>query len=235
MPAILTYAIGDIHGSYTKLINLYRHCVQHCGANAFRFVFLGDYIDRGKRSREVVEFLIRTQAGAPDQIVCLRGNHDDMLLNAGERDGLALWLDNGGEATLRSYGVSRADDIPAGHLAWFASLPFAINDGKRFYVHAGIKPGVPLEQQSKNAMLWIREPFLSDPSDHGRFIVHGHTPIEAMTPELRSNRLNLDTGACFGGPLTAAVFDEKWIGPIAFITDDGSIARAPALSELEDA
>ena len=84
-------------------------------------------------------------------------------------------------------------------------------------------------------MLWIREPFLSDRRNHGQYIVHGHTPVEIGKAEHLPNRLNLDTGAVFGGPLTAAVFDEDQVGPIAFITDDGTIVSAPALSELEQA
>ena len=88
---------------------------------------------------------------------------------------------------------------------------------------------MPLEEQAKDVMLWIREPFLSDPRDHGQYIVHGHTPVEGRRPELLPNRLNLDTGACFGGPLTAAVFDDTTTGPLAFITDDGTLVPAPAI------
>jgi len=109
--------------------------------------------------------------------------------------------------------------LPAEHLAWLRTLPSTISDGKRFFVHAGIEPGVPLEQQRDEMLLWIREPFLSDTRDHGQFIVHGHTPVETGQPDLRPNRVNVDTGACYGGPLTAAVFDDRSVGPFAFITD----------------
>lgn len=235
MTRILTYAVGDIHGSYTKLSHLLTHCMAHCDQNVSRFIFIGDYIDRGRRSREVVTFLIKIQSGAPDQFICLRGNHEEMLISASKHQNEMLWLHNGGHETLDSYGVSHADAIPAEHLAWFKNLPLAISDGKRFFVHAGIRPGVPLEQQEKDVMLWIREPFLSDRRDHGQYIVHGHTPVEIGKAEHLPNRLNLDTGAVFGGPLTAAVFDDIEVGPIAFITDDGTIAPAPALSELERA
>ncbi len=234
MAAVLTYAVGDIHGSYTKLVNLLRHCSRHCGAHASRFVFIGDYVDRGKRSRDVLNLLIQMQKDAPGQVVCLRGNHEQMLLNAAKNVDLPMWLDNGGGATLRSYGVSRADELPSEHLDWLASLPFAISDGRRFFVHAGIMPGVPLHEQSHEVLLWIREPFLSDRRDHEQYIVHGHTPTEARVVDLLTNRLNLDSGACFGGPLTAAVFDEKRVGPLDFITDDGTVMRSPMLSELDD-
>jgi serine/threonine protein phosphatase 1 len=226
---MVTFAVGDIHGSYTKLANLLKHCAAHGGEGTPRFVFVGDYVDRGPRSREVVELLMKRQAAAPDHIVCLRGNHEEMLISASKRSDVAMWLDNGGEVTLRSYGVSSAADLPGEHLHWLRNLPLAISDGLRFYVHAGIKPGVPLDQQATGVMLWIREPFLSDPRDHGQYIVHGHTPVEGGRPELLPNRLNLDTGACFGGPLTAAVFDDTTMGPRAFITDDGTLVPAPAI------
>jgi serine/threonine protein phosphatase 1 len=228
MPTELTYAIGDVHGCFTQLRNLLRHCLEHRGQNAYRLVFLGDYIDRGRRSAEAVELLIKTQASDPERIICLRGNHDDMAVNAARGGDSELWLANGGAATLRSYGVTHARDIPKAHLDWMGALPLAYADTKRFFVHAGIEPGVPLNQQDRDTLLWIREPFLSDERDHGLFIVHGHTPTEAHVPELKPNRLDLDTGACFGGPLTAAVFDPRTTGPLAFITDGGTIVRAPS-------
>jgi serine/threonine protein phosphatase 1 len=235
MPAMLTYAIGDIHGSYRKLRNLLDHCKEHRGATEYRIVFLGDYIDRGPHSREVVDLLIETQSQTPDHVICLRGNHEDMLLNAINYGDHGPWLANGGAMTLASYGVGRAGDILPAHLEWFRSLPLATADEKRFFVHAGVRPGVPLQQQSEEDLLWIREPFLSDPRHHGLYVVHGHTPVRSGVPELRRNRLNLDTGAYLGGPLTAAMFDETAVGPKAFITDDGVKVTPPALASLEQA
>ena len=235
MPPMLTYAIGDIHGSYDKLRILLDRCREHRGATEYRIVFLGDYIDRGPLSRDVVEFLIETQSHAPGQVICLRGNHEDMLLSAVDDGDHAPWFANGGAATLASYGVGRPDAIPATHLDWFRSLPLASADDKRFYVHAGVRPGVPLQHQSEYDLLWIREPFLTDPRDHGLYIVHGHTPTRSGIPELRRNRLNLDTGAYFGGPLTAAAFDGTMVGPKAFITDNGVVATPPALASLAQA
>ncbi len=234
MPAILTCAVGDIHGSYTKLRSLLRHCMRYCGESACRFVFLGDYIDRGRQSRDVVEFLIQIQASSPHLIACLKGNHEDTAVFAAETGDAGLWLDNGGDATLASYGVGSAAEIPAEHLDWFARLPLASADERRFFVHAGVMPGVPLREQSSDDLIWIREPFLSDPRDHGLYVVHGHTPLTSGRPDLRRNRLNLDTGACFGGPLTAAVFDDTQVGPRAFITDDGAVLAAPAVAALEE-
>src|SRR3977135_2660157 len=99
MPGMLTYAVGDIHGSFTKLTNLYRHCLDHCAGRPFRFVFLGDYVDRGKRSQDVVNFLMKARSRAPEQFLCLKGNHEDMLVCASQHDNVAMWLDNrGGQA-----------------------------------------------------------------------------------------------------------------------------------------
>jgi serine/threonine protein phosphatase 1 len=237
MTAILTYAVGDIHGSFIKLEKLLQHCMAHCGASASRMIFLGDYVDRGGHSREVVDLLMALQASAPEDVVCLRGNHEDMLVAAAQQGGTyeVHWLLNGGDATLGSYGITTPAEIPPTHLAWFASLPLAFTDEQRLYVHAGVMPGIGLDRQTKEHALWIREPFLSDPRDHGMFVVHGHTPSRSGTVELRPNRLNIDTGAYYGGPLTAAVFDETTRGPIAFITDDGRITRAPELTDVQRA
>jgi serine/threonine protein phosphatase 1 len=195
-------------------------------------VFLGDYIDRGPDSREVVNLLIDAQSQAPDQVICLRGNHEDMLISAVHDGDHEPWLHNGGGMTLASYGVRRADEILSTHLDWFAALPLATADDKHFFVHAGVRPGVPLQQQSEYDLLWIREPFLSDPRNHGLYVVHGHTPIRSGTPELRRNRLNLDTGAYYGGPLTAGVFDATMVGPRAFITDNGVVTTPPSPASL---
>jgi serine/threonine protein phosphatase 1 len=230
---MLTYAIGDIHGSYTKVANLVRHCRDHCGGKDARFVFLGDYVDRGKRNREVVDFLIELQAAAPDRVTCLMGNHEDLLTTAAGGQDEEVWLDNGGYTTLRSYGVSRATELPAEHLAWIASRPLKFSDDKRLYVHAGIMPGIPLDRQRKEVLLWIREPFLSDQTNHGLYVVHGHTPTTTGVPELCPNRLNLDTYAWNGNPLVAAVFDQVRVGPLAFIADSGMVVDAPPINDLE--
>jgi len=217
---ITTYAIGDIHGCLTQLQNLVEHCQDDGFDREIKFIFLGDYIDRGPNSRGVIEFLIEFQSLMPNQIICLRGNHEEMLLSATANPANELhWLRNGGIQTLASYKTSKPANIPARHIEWMHSLPTLHDDGMRLFVHAGINPDKPLNQQDEHDLLWMREPFLSSTSDFGRFIVHGHTPLADNVPDLRLNRLNLDTGAVYDGPLTAAIFETKAIKPVGYLLD----------------
>jgi serine/threonine protein phosphatase 1 len=214
----LTYAIGDVHGALHKLQNLVARCEQHAEDRPFRFVFLGDYIDRGPQSSGVVRFLIGLQLSIPQRVFTLAGNHETTVLAI--IDGATPaehWLWQGGEATLESYGVADARQLPRDHVDWMRALRLSHDDGRRFFVHAGIDPDKPFDAQDEVDMVWIREPFLSDRRDHGRLIVHGHTPLSNGSPDLRSNRLNLDTGAGYGGPLTAAVFSTEATPPLAFL------------------
>jgi len=215
---LVTYAIGDVHGALHKLQALFARCEDHAANRAHKYVFLGDYIDRGSESAEVVQFLITLQAKMPGSVVALMGNHEAMLLAVADGTMPAEdWLWQGGAATLRSYDVAAAAELPRGHRDWLRALPLTHDDGRRFFVHAGVDPRLPLDAQNDADLLWIREPFLTDHRDYGRLIVHGHTPLAGGVPDLRSNRLNVDTGAVFGGPLTAAVFVEDATPPIAFL------------------
>jgi serine/threonine protein phosphatase 1 len=220
---LITYAIGDVHGCRDKLVRLLYFCAHHRAGRPARYVFVGDYIDRGPDSRGVVDLLIKMQQDTPGGVICLRGNHEMLLLNAWQRDEGLLWVTQGGARTLLSYGVKQPAELPGEHLDWFAALPLRFDDGRRLFVHAGVNPSMPLDQQAERDLLWIREPFLSSDRDYGRLIVHGHTPTERGVPELRPNRLNLDTGAVFGGPLTAAVFNDRSALPIAIIDDVNGI------------
>jgi serine/threonine protein phosphatase 1 len=224
MSSIL-FAIGDIHGCFGKLRRLIKACEAYCGERPARYVFLGDYIDRGPASRGVIEFLLRFQRERPDDVTCLRGNHEAMALAAHQYDGnLPMWLGNGGQATRNSYWRTQGW-MPDEHRDWIGTLPLCHDDGLRFFVHAGVDLTRPLDQQSEDDLLWMREPFLtgSDHIDCGRYVVHGHTPQMTGEPDVRPHRVNLDTGAVFGGPLTAGVFDDTQARPHGFVTDHGSL------------
>jgi serine/threonine protein phosphatase 1 len=217
--SMLTYAIGDVHGCLEKLTPLLDRCLAHGASSPKRFVFVGDYIDRGPDSRGVIDRLIRLRDDAPGEVICLRGNHEAMLLEALGMGDAALWFRNGASATLASYGIDDPSDMPARDVEWIAALPLAFDDGRRYFVHAGIDPAYPLDQQNDHDRVWIREPFLSSTRQYGRLIVHGHTPLSTGFPDRRPNRLNIDTAAVYGGPLTAAVFTDETIEPVAFLTD----------------
>jgi serine/threonine protein phosphatase 1 len=217
---LVTYAIGDVHGALHKLQRLYARCEDHAKGCPHRYVFLGDYIDRGPQSPDVIRFLMALQAGMPGDVVALTGNHEALLLAIIDGDDVSVedWLwQGGGAATLQSYGVKKAGELPQDHIAWLRALPLTYDDGRRFFVHAGVNPQLPLDAQDDYDLIWIREPFLSSTRDYGRLIVHGHTPLDSDAPDLRRNRLNLDTGAVFGGPLTAAVFSDAATPPLGFL------------------
>lgn len=224
MDNIVTFAVGDIHGCFDKLAGLFAACDSISAGRPSRFVFLGDYVDRGPDTHKVIDFLIRGQESG--RFVCLRGNHEALLTGAAARDrsdrSLLTWWANGGEQTLDSYGVKDPADIPQDHLAWIERLPLMLQDGERLFVHAGIRPGVPVAEQDESDLIWIREPFLSFEGNHGAFVVHGHTPTRSRLPDLRPNRLNLDTGACLGGPLTAALFSSGEVKPLMFVNETGA-------------
>ena len=214
----LTYAIDDIHGCLDKLRGLLLRCEKHADGRPLAFVFVGDYIDRGPQSSAVIDCLIDLNAQHGESVVTLMGNHEAMALAVIDgRSPSRPWFAQGGLATLKSYGIAEPNELPRAHVDWLRALPLRYDDGRRFFVHAGVNPATPLEAQGDFDLLWIREPFLSHRGDYGRLIVHGHTPLLDGVPDLHGNRLNLDTGAVFGGPLTAAVFDDAQTEPVGFL------------------
>jgi serine/threonine protein phosphatase 1 len=218
----ITFAIGDIHGCLGKLRNLMARITREAEGAPCKLVFLGDYVDRGPDSRGVVEELMALQAHMGGDAVFLMGNHEAQLLAAAESSvHIDRWLLNGGGTTLRDYGIADAREVPAEHIAWFRALKFMHDDGRRLFVHAGIDPEKPLHAQDEFDLIWIREPFLSDTRDYGRLVVHGHTPQRSGEPDLRANRLNIDTAAVYGGTLTAAVFTDERTEPVGFLQVDG--------------
>lgn len=224
-----SYVIGDIHGQL-GLLKAAHDRIAHDDAvhgGGGQVIHVGDLIDRGPDSRGVVDYLMRGQQdGQP--WTTLKGNHDRFLprfvadpewIDPGLASG-RHWLDHdnlGAAATLASYGIARdgrshaeilADvlrEVPAEHLRWLDALPLWQVLPGALIVHAGIRPGVPLEQQSEHDLVWIRKGFLDDTTDHGTLVVHGHTVVEQVTHY--GNRLAIDTGAAYGGPLSVVVLD----------------------------
>jgi serine/threonine protein phosphatase 1 len=200
------FAIGDLHGCPDELEVL----LDRIGAGAAdTLVFLGDYIDRGPRARALVERLLRVRDELP-ATVFLRGNHEDMLLAYLGLDGRHgdVYLANGGGATLASYGVSpgasaaeAAARLPPEHLVFFRGLPLMHREGPFLFVHAGIRPGVPLEQQADDDLLWIREEFFAARHDLPWTVVFGHTPQREARIALPFH-VGLDTGLVYGNKLS---------------------------------
>jgi diadenosine tetraphosphatase ApaH/serine/threonine PP2A family protein phosphatase len=218
MSAPLTYAIGDIHGCHNLLAALLEGVRDHADGRAHHLVFLGDYIDRGPDSAAVVATVREMQARSPDTVTCLMGNHEMMLLSAArDRSLTRWWLDNGGGTTLESYGAASPRDLPRDLLEWLATLPTQHEDARRIYVHAGLNPARSRDAQTDHDRLWIREPFLSADHDFGKHVVHGHTPVRTAVPDVRACRTNLDTGAVFGGALSAAAFLDDEDQAVAFL------------------
>jgi len=176
MEDLLTFAIGDVHGCLDKLEALLLACEKLCSRRDARYVFIGDYIDRGPDARKVIDLLMHKQLSEANRFVCLRGNHEQMLIVAAaegrsDRD-LMTWWGNGGEQTLDSYGVNDPSSLPAPHLEWIKTLPLMFNDQKRLFVHAGIRPGIAI---SDNDMVLF---------DHRQRKV-GRRPIGPMAPDLK--------------------------------------------------
>jgi serine/threonine protein phosphatase 1 len=214
----LTYAIGDIHGRLDLLMDLLSQIITHANGRSCKLVFLGDYIDRGPDSAGVLALVRRFQQHWPESVICLKGNHEAMLLEVVTEPAVtSWWLGNGGDNTLVSFGVSHPGDLPADVLSWIAGLPTLYEDEHRYFVHAGLHPDLSLSEQDDQTKLWIRDEFLLVDYDFGKHVVHGNTPSETGGPELRPYRTNLDTGAVFGGPLTAGVFTDERGPAVAFL------------------
>jgi serine/threonine protein phosphatase 1 len=224
------YVVGDIHGRLDlleQLLDKIHRDLSKRRARKALLVFVGDLIDRGPRSAQVVERL-RTYRRPGIRTVFLLGNHEEVLLRilSGEADLIAKWCQFGGTECLKSYGADSAKlaqasekealaivrkAIPKEHVKFIESFDDSCRFGDYLFVHAGIRPGVDLDQQRQSDLRWIREPFLFDETDHGFIVVHGHT----IRPEVetRPNRIGIDTGAYRTGILTALAIEgnDSWL------------------------
>lgn len=203
---MFTYAIADLHGRFDLLAAAF----QAIAADAmkrradFKIITLGDYVDRGPESRQIIEHLMAAQRAGMN-LICLKGNHEDMMAETlGRPLELDWWAGNGGSTTLRSYG----DEVPSTHLHWMSNLPKMHVDRHRVFVHAGIDETRELDEQLDEHLLWFRYPDGADIGYRERHLVHGHTP-RPHGPEKLSNRTNLDTYAWKTGRLVVACFDDS--------------------------
>ncbi len=219
------YAVGDIHGRADLLADMsQRIAADRAAAPPVRrtmLVFVGDYVDRGADSAGVIDQLLRLRANPDYETHLLKGNHEVMFLDfLDDPAAFFQWAANGGVPTLASYDIdaeamrdqlpvalrdTAVSAIPDAHLELLRGLESMVVIGDYLFAHAGIRPGVPIEAQAEHDLIWIREPFLDHEGDLGKVVVHGHTPVPE--PEIRSNRVNIDTLAWRSGRLTALVLE----------------------------
>ena len=220
---MITYAIGDIHGYSAALGALLDRIESHRRGRDRRLVFVGDYIDRGPNSAGVIDLVRDLQRREPENVICLMGNHEELLFKSHEDPLLvSAWLESGGNATLASYGVEDPENLPDDILLWASTLATVHEDARRYYVHAGFRPGVPAPDPDIETRLWIREPFLSADHDFGKHVVHGHTPCMDGKPDVRHHRTNVDTAAGWGRALTAGVFTDEHDKAVEFLSVDAT-------------
>jgi len=219
----LTYAIGDVHGCFDLLLALETKITADCAGQKqpALIIMLGDYVDRGPTSSEVVEHLLEPPDFNATRI-CLAGNHEDaMLAFINEPKSNPYWLEFGGMETLLSYGLNETDFrpsairqrsfihkinsfIPDEHIAFLRGLPILAQFEHHIFVHAGLRPHIALEQQNDKDLTWIRDEFYDEADGFGFMIVHGHTPNKK--PFVSNYRIDVDSGAYYSGQLTAAKF-----------------------------
>jgi serine/threonine protein phosphatase 1 len=219
------YAVGDIHGRADLLSEIIARIDEDIRRRPIAHtveIYLGDYIDRGPHSRTVIDLL--TVRLVANHAVCLRGNHEAVMEGFLQDPAiLQYWLQLGGVQTLASYGIELQDGtetandlhrrfleaFPRTHQLFMQCLRNQFSCGDFLFVHAGIRPDVPIEHQDPNDLIWIRDAFLDSTQDHEQFIVHGHTPVPH--PDIRHNRINIDTAAWRTGTLTCVAIEESTI------------------------
>ena len=226
----IIYAIGDVHGCLDPLNRLLDAIAKDLAGRRLRshLVFLGDLVDRGPRSADVIDRL-RKGSLPTDEVHFIMGNHEEVLVDchSGMVDQYVPWVKYGGLETLESYGLTRADIlaatsdfgaviravIPPGHVRFIKSFKDHVQLGGYVFVHAGIRPGIPLSAQSQHDLRWIRQGFLDSRKNHGSMIVHGHTIVPQV--QFLRNRIAVDTGCYLGGKLSAVVLEANRLRVIA--------------------
>lgn len=218
-----TYVIGDIHGRDDLLGTALAEIAAHSRGHAGVIVTIGDYVDKGPHSRQVIERLLPGVDGGW-KLVALKGNHDAMMLDyLRDPAGTAWWLGKGGDAALASYGGDPAA-VPQAHIDWLDRLRLMHVDAHRLYVHAGVDPALPLDQQNEESLMWMRYPEGYEGGFGELHVVHGHDNDPAG-PLLYHGRTNLDTQAWRTGRLTVGVFDDdRPGGPVDLIEVRGAPA-----------
>ncbi|MBE9545963.1 MAG: serine/threonine protein phosphatase [Proteobacteria bacterium] len=203
------FAIGDIHGCLHKLKSIMANI--DIDAKNDTLIFIGDYIDRGPDPKGVVDFVLGLRESI-NHIIFLKGNHEQMFLDYLRDDKYkGIFLANGGGRTLSSYGfVETAEgakvNVPENHMQFFKSLLPYYETDDYIFVHAGLRPDIPLEEQDTDDLIWIRYEFIRSSHDFGKTVVFGHTPLSR--PLIESNKIGIDTGAVFGGSLTCVELPE---------------------------
>ncbi len=195
------FIVGDVHGCLDMLKRLMDRIDWRPGED--RLIFLGDYIDRGVDSKGVVDFILEITNTSP-LVQCLMGNHENILLDFLNSGDPRLLLINGGITTLESYQAAKMGEdqplIPSEHVTFFQNLFQYIELEDYYVVHAGFRPGVDIEKQALEDLIWIREPFIFSDYDFGKKVIFGHTPL--AEPLVTDNKIGLDTGAVYGNRLT---------------------------------
>lgn len=215
-----TVVIGDVHGCYRELKRLVSRLEENKAyePGRDRLIFLGDYIDRGENPRRVIRF-IRDLQERYGNVIALMGNHEDMLLEWLDGEGRS-WEYNGCEATIRSYKGYMADFQD--DCRWMRDLPLYYEDDHYIYVHAGIDPEIPMEEQDKETLLWIRDEFIDNPVKAEKVVVFGHTPGYGQPYQTPAGNICLDIGCVFYGSLTAMVIGED--GEKTFCGSQGALS-----------
>ena len=224
------FVVGDIHGCAPELEALLNALPLEAGDT---LAFVGDYIDRGHHSKDVVDMMIAVRARTDIGTVFLRGNHEEMCLGYLGRQGRwgEAWRMNGGSATLESYGMlpnvpvaEAVERIPAAHLEFMESLLPSYDAGRHLLVHAGIRPGRSLADQDEEDLLWIREEFISRPHDLPQTVIFGHTPQRNVLVDL-PYKIGIDTGCVYGGWLTALEPNDGVLYQVAY--GDRDVRESP--------